>query len=165
MQPAGTGEQPSIAHGDSDREGGRGDQRDRPRRGGDAGAAGAVATGTRRRAIKPTSSEPGRPRRAATARGPIEDREPEPQAPAVTRLQSLSPTPSRAMRQPPWTPGPERPWQSQRQPGRAGRGPARAAPTPAPAVVEPTSPPPQPSPEEASAPARKGWWQRKLSGE
>ena len=84
-EPAGTGEQPSIAHGDSDRRG-------RPRatseiaRGDDgaAAAAGAVATGTRRRAIIPTSSQRRAGRgRAATVRGPLRIASPA-QAPAVT---------------------------------------------------------------------------------
>ena len=54
--------------------------------GGDAGAAGAVATGTMRRAIRPTSSGLALPRRAATVRRPWRSiASPSPEAPTVHR--------------------------------------------------------------------------------
>ena len=89
-EPAGTGEQPSIAHGDNDREGGRGDQRDRPRRrrGRRGGRRGRDAT-----ADQTDELEPGQPRRAATARAAQEHREPQPEAPLVTAEPSPTPTP------------------------------------------------------------------------
>jgi hypothetical protein len=58
---------------------------------------------------------------------------------------------------------PERSWRTSDGPEAEAEAPRDSAPRPAPSVVEPTSPsPPEASPEESSAPARKGWWQRRF---
>jgi ribonuclease E len=165
-EPAGTGEQPSIAHGDSDREGGRGDQRDRPRR--RRGRRGGRRGRDRDEAPRDQTDELGaRPaEESGNGAGAHEDREPEAQAPAVTATAEPIPYAEPRHEAAAVEARPERSWRASDSPDvQAEAPPEPAAPTPAPAMVEPTSPPPQPSPEEASAPARKGWWQRKFSGE
>jgi hypothetical protein len=93
----------------------------------------------------------------------VEDREPHPEAPAVT----VEPVPYAEPRYEAAAadPRPERSWRASDSPEVHADAPRESAPTQAPAVIEPTSPPPQQIPEEPSAPARKGWWQRKFSGE
>jgi ribonuclease E len=123
-EPAGTGEQPSIAHGDSDREGGRGDQRDRPRR--RRGRRGGRRGRDRDEAPRDQTDELGaRPaEESGNGAGAHEDREPQPQAPAETATAEPIPyaEPSHAAA------AAERQaraaLESQRQPGRPGRGPA-----------------------------------------
>jgi hypothetical protein len=60
---------------------------------------------------------------------------------------------------------PERSWRANDGPEVQAEAPREPVSTRAPAAIEPTSPPPEPIPEEPSAPARKGWWQRRFSGE
>ena len=80
--PAGTGEQPSIAYADGDREGGRADQRDRPRRR-------RGRRGGRRGREQPDQAEDVEPRAAEDggngAAAVEEQREPPPEAPLVDR--------------------------------------------------------------------------------
>ena len=154
--PAGTGEQPSIAYADGDREGGRADQRDRPRRR-------RGRRGGRRGREQPDQAEDVEPRAAEDggngAAAVEEQREPPPEAPLVTA--EPSPTPSRHATRP-RLPTSLRSGRGGRVTGRRPRRRADSAPRPAPSVVEPISPsPPEASPEESSAPARRGWWQRR----
>jgi ribonuclease E len=92
-----------------------------------------------------------------------EEREPRPEEPAVTAepVHYAEPRYEAATADA----RPERSWSASDSPEARAEALREAAPAQAPAAIEPASPPPEPGPELPSAPARKGWWQRRFSGE
>jgi len=156
---AGTGEQPTIAQAEGERE----DRRDRPRR--RRGRRGGRRGRDRDEAPRDRPEEPGARAAEESDNGATapEDRGPQPEAPAVTAEPFAYAEPryeAAAV-----DAGPERSWRADDGSEAQAEAPREPVSTPAPAAIAPAMPPPEPGPEEPSAPVRKGWWQRRFSGE
>jgi ribonuclease E len=167
---AGLDEQPSAARGEDEGEGRRGRRRRRGRRGGRRGGRdrdGAqplydddVAVGERH-ADNGNGAGPSEP-----AQEPPLRMEAEPPGPAAEEGQPEEPAPVHREEAAPersWGPAPE-PNGSHREPMPAAAEAQTASAAPV-HVPEPVHVEPAPEPEDDSRPRRRGWWQRRFSGE
>jgi ribonuclease E len=178
-EPAGLGEQPSLGRDEEGREERRGRRRRRGRRG---GRRGRDRDGTPRESGEDLAAQEGDDRFGGNGREQGFERagaEPYPH-PARTDEFSASGESAANERPEPDQAGPAPPESAtipdlpaSREPDdRTRRPPARTEEPPAPAGATSREPEPahaeyagEPSPEEPQQPARRGWWQRRFTGE
>jgi ribonuclease E len=162
-EPAGTGEQPSIAYAEGDREGAAGDQRERPRRrrGRRGGRRGRDRYEAPRDHVEDLDSRAAEQSGNGSAAPEDPDPAPDPSPMAADPASFAEPRYEAAAAADP-APEPTPPARDVLQ--VQDEAPREPAPTPASVVLEPATPPPEKVPEEPSGPPRKGWWQRGFSG-
>jgi len=180
--PAGFGEQPSLTRGEEGREERPGRRRRRGRRGGRRGRDRDDAPREHRGDehgddVAAHASEAGNGAIEPDAGSPPQHHEFQEERPAAVAEETAQ-HPPRGERAEPRYPAerertPERPWQAPADP-YSGEAMAthRAEPAPAPESAPPREPEPvhaeriaEPVHEDPSRPVRKGWWQRRFSGE